>query len=191
MSDRVREAAEFAQAHAADGFTDADLAEALGCTVGTARRVRRALRRQLEDSPSQLIDLALATDRRERPGSPPGLAAPPAGRERPRPSRRPPVPAGGPVVRLIKNGRRGSLVPQRQRARRGPCLPEGWRSSDWSRCRGSGLRALSRHWDPALSRRCRCMTRPVVARTGTPRLSVVSGDILLEGGKTWRDPRAH
>ncbi len=72
MSDRVRAAAEFAQAHTAEGFTDADLADTLGCAVGTARRVRRALQRQLEDSPSQLVDLALATDRRERPGSPPG-----------------------------------------------------------------------------------------------------------------------
>lgn len=66
-SNRVRKADEFARVHTEDGFTHPDLAANLGCTIDTARRVRRAVERQLEGTQFQLI-----LDMRGKPDSPDG-----------------------------------------------------------------------------------------------------------------------
>jgi hypothetical protein len=67
LEHRVSLAAEFALAHAAEGFTTRMLAAALHCSVEVARYTRLKLERQLAGSPIELHE-----DRRGRPGSPDG-----------------------------------------------------------------------------------------------------------------------
>jgi hypothetical protein len=55
VSERVRLAASFALLHAADGFTNRMLAEALDCSNDVARYTRLEPERQLAGSPIQLL----------------------------------------------------------------------------------------------------------------------------------------
>ena len=60
VSERVPLAAAFALLHAADGFTNRMLAEALNCSEEVARYTRLELQRQLARSPIRLSDMARA-----------------------------------------------------------------------------------------------------------------------------------